>query len=157
MRVSRRPFVAAVAVALVALLAAAAPADAKRVRGSEAERATILVKVSLAEQQMFVYHWGELVGVWPVSTARRGKITPRGRFSPDFLSRYHRSSRYGNAPMPYSIFFHSHYAIHGTDQISRLGRPASAGCIRLHPDHAAVLWSLVRREGKDRTLVVIGD
>ena len=29
---------------------------------------------------------------------------------------------------------------HGTDQISRLGTPASAGCIRLHPSNAARLF-----------------
>ncbi|RMD92206.1 MAG: L,D-transpeptidase [Alphaproteobacteria bacterium] len=136
-------------------LAGAGPADAKRLRSAEAVRAAVVVKVSLGQQQMAVYHWGELVGLWPVSTARRGKVTPQGRFSPDFLSRHHRSSRYHNAPMPYSVFFYKHYAIHGTDQVSRLGRPASAGCIRLHPDNAAVLFSLVRREGKAHTLVEI--
>ena len=57
--------------------------------------------------------------------------------------------------MPYSIFFRGNYAIHGTNQISRLGRPASAGCVRLHPDHAARLFSLVETVGKANMRVVI--
>lgn len=92
---------------------------------------------------------------WDVSTARRGKITPVGDYTAQFLSRYHRSSRYNNAPMPYSIFFHGNYAIHGTDQISRLGRPASAGCVRLHPDNAAILFDLTKQVGKDNLHVSI--
>ena len=59
--------------------------------------------------------------------------------------------------MPFSIFFHSHYAIHGTDQISRLGSPASAGCIRLHPDNAHVLFDLTREVGLKNMKVVIRD
>ena len=49
------------------------------------------------------------------------------------------SAKYGNAPMPHSIFFYGQYAIHGTDAVSSLGHPASHGCIRLSPDHAATL------------------
>ncbi|MGZ9089723.1 MAG: L,D-transpeptidase, partial [Rhodoplanes sp.] len=54
---------------------------------------------------------------------------------------------YYNSPMPHSIFFHGGYAIHGSYEISRLGGPASHGCIRLHPSNAATLFSLVRRYG----------
>ena len=41
--------------------------------------------------------------------------------------------------MPYAVFYNGDYAIHGTNDLGRLGRPASAGCIRLHPRHAAEL------------------
>ena len=41
------------------------------------------------------------------------------------------STRYYGSPMPYSIFFHKGYAIHGTNYISRLGGPASHGCVRM--------------------------
>jgi lipoprotein-anchoring transpeptidase ErfK/SrfK len=71
------------------------------------------------------------------------------------LSRNHRSSRYNNAPMPFAIFYNGHYAIHGTDQVRKLGSPASAGCVRLHPDHAKVLFNMVRHEGKDQLKVIV--
>jgi lipoprotein-anchoring transpeptidase ErfK/SrfK len=113
--------------------------------------------IDKSEQRMSVHINGRARYSWPVSTARRGKITPNGTFTAYFLSRNHRSSLYNNAPMPFSIFFHSHYAIHGTDQISRLGSPASAGCIRLHPDNAHVLFDLTREVGLKNMKVVIRD
>lgn len=116
----------------------------------------IIARVSLAKQTMQVFHQGSLVAEWPVSTARRGKVTPTGVWhGAQYLSRNHKSSLYHGAPMPYAIFFNGNYAIHGTDQIGKLGRPASAGCVRLHPDHARVLFNLVRAEGKENMSVVI--
>ena len=59
--------------------------------------------------------------------------------------------------MPYSIFYIGHFAIHGANQTKRLGRPASAGCIRLHPGNAAKLFSLVQSEGLGSAKVVVVD
>lgn len=115
----------------------------------------IVARVSISLQTMHVYRDGQLLYEWPVSTARPGKITPTGNWTAQWLSRNHRSSRYNNAPMPWAIFYHGHYAIHGTDQISRLGRPASAGCIRLHPDNARILFAMVQEEGPANMWVVV--
>lgn len=115
----------------------------------------LVARVDISNQTMTVIQDGKVSYTWPVSTARQGKWTPRGTFAPQFLSRHHKSSLYNNAPMPFAIFFRGNYAIHGTDQISRLGRPASAGCVRLHPDHAARLFSLVETVGKSNMQVVI--
>jgi lipoprotein-anchoring transpeptidase ErfK/SrfK len=57
--------------------------------------------------------------------------------------------------MPYSVFFLGGYAIHGTNDLKRLGRPASHGCIRLHPRNAAQLFNLVRKVGRADTRIVI--
>jgi lipoprotein-anchoring transpeptidase ErfK/SrfK len=57
--------------------------------------------------------------------------------------------------MPYSIFYDGNFAIHGTPHISRLGGPASKGCIRLHPANAAVLFSLVQKVGLANTRIQI--
>lgn len=121
----------------------------------KAEAATIVAKVDISTQTMTVTHRGRVKYRWKVSTARAGKVTPSGAWSAKWLSRNHRSSRYNNAPMPYSIFYSGNYAVHGTNQISRLGRPASAGCIRLHPDNARVLFELARREGLKNTRIVV--
>ena len=112
-----------------------------------ASAARIEAHVDLSEQKMRVYHHGRLKYVWPVSTARRGKVTPTGTWKAKWLSKNHRSSRYNTAPMPYSIFYSGNFAIHGTDQINRLGRPASAGCIRLHPDNARILFNMTSQAG----------
>jgi len=102
---------------------------------------------------MVVTDHGQVMANWPVSTARKGKVTPVGNFRPQMLKRWHYSSLYNNAPMLWSIFYSGNHAIHGTDQISRLGRPASAGCVRLHPDHARSLFAIVRAVGMAATRI----
>jgi lipoprotein-anchoring transpeptidase ErfK/SrfK len=117
--------------------------------------ATVVALVDLSSQTMVVTHRGDVIGRWPVSTARKGKITPTGSWTAKWLSRYHRSSRYENAPMPYSVFYSGHYAVHGTYETKRLGSPASSGCIRLHPRHAAIFFRLAQREGLRNTRIVV--
>ena len=57
--------------------------------------------------------------------------------------------------MPWSVFFHGGYAVHGTTAVRRLGRPASHGCVRLHPANAKIFYKLVQQNGKENTLVSI--
>ena len=83
---------------------------------------------------------------WPVSTARKGFYTPTGTFHPYSLQRMHYSRKYDNAPMPNSIFFSGGYAIHATPHVSTLGRPASHGCVRLHPTNATILYNIVKHD-----------
>jgi lipoprotein-anchoring transpeptidase ErfK/SrfK len=83
---------------------------------------------------------------WPVSTARKGLYTPTGTFHPYSLQLMHYSKKYDNAPMPHSIFFTGGYAIHATPHIGNLGRPASHGCVRLHPANAATLYQIVKND-----------
>ena len=140
-----RSSILAVFTAFGLILGAALPAQADR----------LVARVSISQQTMHVYHHGQLLYEWPVSTARSGKITPTGTWRPQFLSRNHRSSRYNNAPMPYAVFYSGHYAIHGTDEVGRLGRPASAGCVRLHPSNARKFFDMVRAEGMAETRVIV--
>ncbi|GGD86627.1 L,D-transpeptidase [Aureimonas endophytica] len=122
----------------------------------EAEAGGRLVAfVSIAEQTMTVSYDGSVVDRWPVSTARRGYSTPTGSYRPFRLSRMWYSKKYDNSPMPHSIFFRGGYAIHGTGSIRSLGRPASHGCVRLHPQDAATLYSMVRDVGLGNTEIVI--
>lgn len=116
----------------------------------------IIARVSISRQVIEVFHEGRKLYEWPVSTARKGKITPTGRWTgAQWLSKNHKSSLYNGAPMPYAIFFNGNYAIHGTNQIRKLGSPASAGCIRLHPDNARILFNMVRAEGKKNLIVEV--
>jgi len=116
----------------------------------------VVARVSISSQTMKVYHEGRHLFTWTVSTAKPGKVTPTGVFvGAEALSKHHRSRLYNNAPMPFAIFYDGHYAIHGTDQIKRLGAPASNGCVRLHPDNAAILFQMVKAEGMDNMRVEI--
>jgi len=115
----------------------------------------VVARVSITNQTMEVYHEGRHIFTWSVSTAKAGKVTPTGVYKAEALSRHHRSRLYNNAPMPFAIFYDGHYAIHGTDQIKRLGAPASHGCVRLHPDNAEILFDMVKWEGMENMRVEI--
>ena len=117
--------------------------------------AEIVVTVDKAAQRLTVVVDGEYRYTWPVSTGVHP--TPSGNFRPYLLSRNHRSSIFGNAPMPFAIFYSGHYAIHGTTAVAQLGSRASKGCVRLHPSNAAVLFALVQRRGMAGTRIVVQD
>lgn len=108
--------------------------------------ATARIHINLSTQTMHVESSSGSYS-WPVSTARSGYYTPRGSFAPTGLQRMHYSRKYHMSPMPHSIFFRGGYAIHGSYATGMLGRPASHGCVRLSPGHAAALYEMVQNEG----------
>ena len=117
--------------------------------------AAVLIRVDRASQTMQVSVDGAYLYTWKVSTARPGYRTPTGMFHPQWMAVRWFSRIYYNSPMPHAIFFHGGFAIHGSYDIARLGGPASHGCIRLHPNDAAVLFDLVQREGMRNTTIVV--
>lgn len=115
----------------------------------------VMVRVDISSQSMTVLVHGKVVHEWKVSTAGRGYITPTGFWTPYRMHVMWRSRKYDNAPMPHSIFFHEGYAIHATPHVKRLGKPASHGCVRLHPDNAKILFALVRQYGPSAVRVSV--
>ena len=113
--------------------------------------------VDISSQAMAVDVDGWPYARWKVSTARDGYYTPRGSWRPFLLKKIHYSRKYDNSPMPNSIFFHGGYAIHATGYIKSLGRPASHGCIRLHPRNALRLYGLVQKYGLRATRISINN
>jgi lipoprotein-anchoring transpeptidase ErfK/SrfK len=120
-------------------------------------RADVVVQIDKSSQRMAVSVDGAMRYNWPVSTGRDGYGTPSGTFHPQSMSRRYFSRKYYNSPMPHAIFFYYGFAIHGTNDISRLGGPASHGCVRLHPSHAAALFALVERNGPRNTRIEISN
>lgn len=118
-------------------------------------RASVEARVDISTQRMTVYVDGAPLYNWAVSTGRTGFATPRGVYRAKWLARMHYSRKYHYSPMPWSVFFHGGYAIHGTSETGRLGRPASHGCVRLHPGNAATLFSLIRAHGVRSSRIVI--
>lgn len=120
-----------------------------------ADAAAVVARVDLSSQRMTVTVNGMPQYSWPVSTARRGYVTPTGAYRPQRMYRSYFSRKYYNSPMPYSIFYSGGYAIHGSYAVNQLGAPASHGCIRLHPGNAATLYSLVQTYGAGNTVILI--
>ena len=120
-----------------------------------ASHAGVLVHIDKSRQLMTVLLDGEVLNSFVVSTGRAGYGTPNGVYRPQRLARRWFSKKYYHSPMPHSIFFHGGFAIHGSYEISRLGGPASHGCVRLHPTDAASLYALVQLHGPGHTKIVV--
>jgi lipoprotein-anchoring transpeptidase ErfK/SrfK len=117
--------------------------------------AGLVARIDVSSQTMTISQYGRVLYNWPVSTARKGYITPRGNYRPIRLHRMWYSRKYEMSPMPWSVFFRGGYAIHGTNAVRRLGTPASHGCIRLHTANAATFYSLVKQVGPGNTRIVV--
>ncbi len=117
--------------------------------------ATVVAKVDVSQQRMNVYVGGQLRHSWAVSTGRGRYATPGGTFRPYRMHAMWHSRKYNMAPMPHSVFYRGGYAVHGTVEVNRLGRPASRGCVRLHPTNARTFYNLVRQAGMKNTRIEI--
>lgn len=119
-----------------------------------AAHAGVDVKVDIPAQRMSVTTTDGEVYDWKISSGRKGFRSPNGVYRPTRLEKNWYSRKYGGA-MPYSVFFRGGYAIHGTGAVGALGRPASHGCIRLHPANAAKLFALVKKHGASQTRIAL--
>jgi hypothetical protein len=137
--------------------AAKKPEPRKQVaRKQPAADPRLIITINKASQKMTVALDGDTLYRWPVSTGARGYDTPSGSFRPFRLEKEHFSKEWDDAPMPYSIFFTGDgHAVHGSYHVKSLGRRASHGCVRLHPDNAAKLFALVSKTGMSNTRVII--
>jgi len=118
--------------------------------------AEVFILIDKTAQQMTVSVDGQTRYAWPVSTGAAGYETPAGAFAPSRLAREHYSREWDSAPMPHSIFFtDAGHAIHGSYAVTRLGTPASHGCVRLAPQNAGLLFRLVATEGLGSTRIEI--
>jgi len=103
-----------------------------------APRGPMLVVVNIATQRVVAYRNGVPIAVSTISTGKAGHRTPTGVFTILQKAKWHRSSKYSNAPMPfmqrltwYGIALHAG---------SLPGYPASHGCIRLPHEFARLLF-----------------
>ena len=121
-----------------------------------AAQAKVDITVDKNSQMMTVAVDGVARYQWPVSTGIPSRETPSGTFRAFRMEEDHFSKEFDDAPMPHSIFFTKiGHAIHGTDSESRLGTPASHGCVRLSKAHAATLYALVQDQGVLNTTVTL--
>lgn len=116
----------------------------------------IWAQIVKSEQKMYLYVNGSLTNVWPVSTGTKSHRTPNfdmhpnGRIYDKYTSTKYPGGGYaGLGNMPYAVFITGGFAIHGTGKGNwkHLGKPASHGCIRVHPDNALKFNRLVRQAG----------
>lgn len=117
---------------------------------------SVYAHVVKAEQKLYLYLNGRLEYTWFVSSGGVGHTTPDfdkhpdGRIYDRYTSTKFPGGNYnGLGNMPYAVFIKDGFAIHGTTQgnFSRLGTPASHGCVRVHPENGKIFNRLVRQFG----------
>lgn len=116
---------------------------------------TLFAVIDLTSQRMTVSDENGEIDSWKISTARSGYETPVGTYTVNWTSRMHYSRQYHYSPMPYSVFFHRGVAVHGTNALRQLGRPASHGCVRAHPKNAKKFYNLVHKHGLKLTKIEV--
>lgn len=143
----------AAALASLALVVGTAQA-APNAKQDSAEKVEIVIDKKT--QRMVVYVGGQKRHEFVVSTGRAGYTTPSGTFRPSSMHKMAISVKYGNTPMPHTIFFtRVGHAIHATTAVKQLGRVASHGCIRLSPENAKTVYDLVKQMGLENTTIRI--
>jgi len=100
------------------------------------------VVVDLVTQMAYVYRGEALIGAASISSAKRGMITPLGRWTVLEKRKFYRSRKYDNAPMPYMQRLDEYgIAFHGG---ANPGYPASHGCIRLPMKFAEKMYGVTK-------------
>jgi len=99
------------------------------------------VVVDKSQQVLRAYEGDRVVLQTRISSGRRGRETPSGRFHAQSKSLMHYSRLYDNAPMPYSVQIAGNYFIHGFDYVPNY--PASHGCIRVPISQAREFYNWV--------------
>jgi len=130
-----------------AAVAAGTPPEAASAPPLDPPKPTLFADIDLATQTMTVSDQSGVRYRWPISSARAGYETPVGKFAVSWTSRMHYSRQYDWAPMPYAVFFKEGVAVHATNAVGNLGRPASHGCVRLALNNARTFYDLVGKHG----------
>lgn len=116
----------------------------------------VVANIDKGKQEMTVFVDGVETYTWPVSTGIGGYSTPSGEFTTSSMNKIWYSRQWDNAPMPHAVFFTKKgHAIHGTNEVKKLGKPASHGCVRLSPKNAETFFNLVKESGLENTQVVL--
>jgi hypothetical protein len=126
--------------------------------GPLSQRMYVFEKLRSGELQL-LYDWAASTGREQREISPRGlrtvTTTPAGYYQLDPERMYPRYHSYGwDQDMPDAMFFNweregleTGLAIHAATgrDIEKLGERASAGCVHLAPEHAAILFNLIRR------------
>lgn len=101
------------------------------------------IVIDLSAQRLFAWEGDKLVYSFRVSTGKRSTPTPLGKFR---INSKHRINRmrgrgYDIPDVPYAMYFHKGYAIHGAYWHNRFGTPVSRGCVNLPVKQARKLFN----------------
>jgi lipoprotein-anchoring transpeptidase ErfK/SrfK len=124
----------------------------------------VWARINKTNQRLYLYVDGQIVDTFKVSTGDKKHETPlldrqpSGPIFQKYTSKKYPGGNYnGLGNMPHVVFIQGGYGVHGTTRgnIPKLGKKASHGCVRLHPDNAKIFNELVKRVGINNTWITI--
>jgi len=101
------------------------------------------IDVNLSQQRLTAYQGNSAVFSAAISGGlpRTPTVTGRFRVQTKLRSTRMRGPGYDLPGVPYTMYFHKGYAIHGTYWHNNFGRPMSHGCVNMRTQDAAWLFS----------------
>lgn len=101
------------------------------------------IEIDLSEQRLRAWEGNKLVYSFRTSTGKDSTPTPTGRYSINSKYRINRmrGRGYDIPNVPYAMYFHRGYAIHGAFWHNRFGTPVSHGCVNLPVKQARKLYN----------------
>ncbi|WP_231943164.1 L,D-transpeptidase [Calothrix sp. NIES-3974] len=101
------------------------------------------IEIRLKQQRLIAWEGNQPIYGVRVSTGKPSTPTPTGVFAVQTKLRVTRmrGTGYDIPDVPYTMYYHHGYAIHGAYWHNRFGTPVSHGCINLRPQQARWLFS----------------
>jgi len=101
------------------------------------------IQVDLSQQRLIAWEGGKPVYAITISTGKDSTPTRTGSFT---IQSKHRVARMQGADydvpnVPYTMYYHRGYALHGAYWHRKFGTPVSHGCINLAVNHAKWLFN----------------
>lgn len=96
------------------------------------------LEIDLTRQRLIAWEGDQPVYAVVVSTGKPSTATPPGIFAIQSKHRYARmqGANYDISKVPYTMYYHGGYAIHGAFWHNRFGTPVSHGCTNVAVDRA---------------------
>ncbi len=100
------------------------------------------IEIDLSDQVLRAWDGKTIVYMMPVSTGKRSTPTPTGKYrvQTKLRSTRMRGDGYDIANVPYTMYYHGGYAIHGAPWRKNFNVPGSHGCVNLSVKHARMLY-----------------
>jgi len=100
------------------------------------------IEVDLSNQILYAYRGDQFLNAFLISSGTSAFPTVTGAYKIYAKhSQYTmRSPEYDLPDVPYSMFFHKGYSIHGTYWHNNFGTPMSHGCVNMNTDDAAWIY-----------------
>ncbi len=123
----------------------------QRTRPSEVKENEVWIDVDLQEQVLVVYRGDVPTYATMISSGKRKHRTPPGKFriqrkvaQKTMASGESSDEQYSVGGVPWVMYVHKTYALHGAYWHDRVGAPRSHGCVNLAPKDAQHIYTMVQ-------------